>query len=129
MSTADLKFTKEHEWIRIKGDIAEVGISDYAQKELGDVVYVETQAIGNSFKKGDPCSSIESVKAVSDIYAPLSGEITAVNEELENNPALINQSPYEAGWIFKMKIEDKSEIDDLMDAAAYEKYLQGILSE
>lgn len=129
MSTADLKFTKEHEWLRVKGDIAEVGISDYAQKELGDVVYVELPTLGESFAKGDPCSSIESVKAVSDIYAPISGEVAAVNSELENNPALVNQSPYDEGWIFKMKIEDKSEIDDLMDAASYDKYLQGILGE
>lgn len=129
MSLEDLKFTKEHEWLRIEGNTATVGISDYAQKELGDVVYVELPVIGDTHAKGEACSSIESVKAVSDIYTPVSGEIIDVNSDLEENPELVNQSPYEDGWIFKMKIEDESELDDLMDADLYEEYLQGILEE
>ena len=129
MSLDDLKFTKEHEWVSIDGDIVTVGISDYAQKELGDVVYVELPPIGDTFAKGEACSNIESVKAVSDIYTPVSGEIVDVNSKLEENPELINQSPYEDGWIFKIKIEDEGYLDDTMDADLYEEYLQGILEE
>ncbi|MCK5057860.1 MAG: glycine cleavage system protein GcvH [Candidatus Aminicenantes bacterium] len=129
MRIDDLKFTKEHEWVSIDGDILTVGISDYAQKELGDVVYVELPPLGDTFAKGDTCSSIESVKAVSDIYTPVSGEIVDVNSNLEDNPELINQSPYEDGWVFKIKIEDEGELDDMMDADLYDEYLQGILEE
>jgi len=129
MNLDDLKFTKEHEWVSIEGDIVTVGISDYAKKELGDVVYVELPPIGDTFAKGEACSNIESVKAVSDIYTPVSGEIVDVNSNLEENPELINQSPYEDGWIFKIKIEDEGDIDDTMDAGLYEEYLQGILEE
>lgn len=129
MSLDDLKFTKEHEWVRIDGDVVTVGISDYAQKELGDVVYVELPPIGDTFAKGEACSSIESVKAVSDIYTPVSGEIADVNSALEDNPELVNQSPYEDGWVFKIKIEDEGDLDDVMDADLYEEYLQGILEE
>lgn len=129
MSLEDLKFTKEHEWLKVEGDIAIVGISDYAQKELGDVVYVELPPIGDTFAKGEACSSIESVKAVSDIYAPVSGEIADTNNELEDKPELVNQSPYEEGWIFKIKIEEEGDLEELMDADLYEEYLQGILEE
>ena len=129
MSLEDLKFTKEHEWLNIDGDTATVGITDYAQKELGDVVYVELPPIGDTFAKGEACSSIESVKAVSDIYAPVSGEIVDVNSDLEDGPELVNQSPYEEGWVFKIKIEDDGELEDLMDSDMYEEYLQGILEE
>lgn len=129
MSLEDLKFTKEHEWLNIDGDTATVGITDYAQKELGDVVYVELPPIGDTFAKGEACSSIESVKAVSDIYAPVSGEIVDVNSDLEDNPELVNQSPYEEGWVFKIKIEDEGELEDQMDSDLYEEYLQGILEE
>lgn len=129
MSLEDLKFTKEHEWLNIDGDTATVGITDYAQKELGDVVYVELPPIGDTFAKGEACSSIESVKAVSDIYTPVSGEIVDVNSDLEDSPELVNQSPYEEGWVFKIKIEDDGELDDLMDSDMYEEYLQGILEE
>ena len=129
MSLDDLKFTKEHEWVSIDGDVATVGISDYAQKELGDVVYVELPPIGDTFAKGEACSSIESVKAVSDIYTPVSGEIVDVNSDLEDNPESVNQSPYEDGWVFKIKIEDEGELDDLMDADLCDEYLQGILDE
>jgi len=127
MSLEELKFTKEHEWVKIDGEIATVGISDYAQKELGDVVYVELPPTGDSFTKGEACSNIESVKAVNDIYTPITGEIVDSNAALEDNPELINQSPYEDGWIFKIKIEDESELNDLMDADIYEEYLKGII--
>lgn len=129
MDLKDFRFTKEHEWIKADGDTAAVGISDYAQKELGDVVYVELPPVGDSFGRGDACSNIESVKAVSDIYAPLSGEITEVNEVLESKPEQINTDPYGEGWIFKLKIEDPGELNDLMSAAAYDEYLKGILEE
>lgn len=125
----DLKFTKEHEWVKVDGGTAAVGISDYAQKELGDVVYVELPSVGDEFGKGDPCSNIESVKAVSDIYAPISGEITEANEALEDKPELINQDPYGEGWIFKLKIGDEAELGELMDQAQYDEYLKGILDE
>ncbi|MCK4763419.1 MAG: glycine cleavage system protein GcvH [Candidatus Aminicenantes bacterium] len=125
MSLEDLKFSKDHEWVKVEGDTVTVGISDHAQKELGDVVYVELPPIGDTFAKGEACSNIESVKAVNDIYAPVSGEIVDINSALEDNPELINQSPYEEGWMFKMKMEDEGDLDDLMDADIYEEYLQG----
>jgi glycine cleavage system H protein len=129
MDLKDFRFTKEHEWIKADGDIAVVGITDYAQKELGDVVYVELPTVGDSFGRGDACSNIESVKAVSDIYAPLSGEIVEVNEALENKPEQINMDPYGEGWIFKVKIENDAEVEELMNVEAYDEYLKGILEE
>ena len=126
MDLKKFKFSKEHEWVRTEGEIAVVGISDYAQKELGDVVYVDLPTVGDNLGKGDPCSNIESVKAVSDINAPVSGEITEVNEALEDQPEIINKDPYGEGWIFKLKMEDRGELDDLMDAHQYEEYLKGI---
>jgi glycine cleavage system H protein len=129
MDLKDFRFTKEHEWIKVDGDTATIGISDYAQNELGDVVYVELPPVGDTFGKGDACSNIESVKAVSDIYAPLSGEITEVNEALESKPETINQDPYGDGWIFKLHIENRDELNELMSAEAYDEYLKGILEE
>jgi len=126
MDLNDFRFTEEHEWIKVEGDTATVGITDYAQKELGDVVYVELPAVGDSFGKGDACSNIESVKAVSDIYAPLSGEIAEVNVVLESKPEQVNLDPYGEGWIFKLKIEDPGEVDDLMTVEAYDEYLKGL---
>jgi glycine cleavage system H protein len=126
MDLSDFRFTEEHEWLKVEDDTATVGITDYAQKELGDVVYVELPAVGDSFGKGDACSNIESVKAVSDIYAPLSGEIMEVNVVLENKPEQVNLDPYGEGWIFKLKIEDPGEVDDLMTAEAYDEYLKGL---
>jgi glycine cleavage system H protein len=128
MDLKDFSFTKEHEWINADGDIATVGISDYAQKELGDVVYVELPVVGDSFGRGDACANIESVKAVSDIYAPLSGEITEINAVLESKPEQINLDPYGEGWIFKLKIENPGELNDLMTAEAYDEYLEGLES-
>lgn len=129
MDLKGFRFTKEHEWIKVDGDIAAVGISDYAQKELGDVVYVELPAVGDSFGRGDACSNIESVKAVSDIYAPLSGEIVQINEVLESKPEQINMDPYGEGWIFKLNIENPEELNDLMTVEEYDEYLKGILEE
>lgn len=129
MDLKDHKFTKEHEWVKIDGDTATIGITDYAQKELGDVVYVELPAVGESFEKGDACANVESVKAVSDIYMPVSGEIAAVNEALEDKPESINQAPYGDGWIFKFKIEDEAQLDELIGLAEYEEYLKGIAEE
>lgn len=123
------KFSKEHEWVKVEGESAIVGISDYAQKELGDVVYVELPVIGDSFSKGDTCSNIESVKAVNDIYCPVSGEILEINEELEDSPELVNQDPLGKGWIFKLKLENPAELDELMDEGAYQDYLKGISQE
>jgi glycine cleavage system H protein len=129
MALENLLFTKEHEWVRIEGDSAEVGITDYAQHELGDVVYVELPALGKEFKKSDPTANIESVKAVSDVFAPLSGTITAVNTKLSNNPELVNQEPYGEGQLYKMKIKQMDELKELLDHKKYQEYLQGIAGE
>jgi glycine cleavage system H protein len=129
MDIKDLKFTQEHEWVKVEGDIAVVGITDYAQKELGDVVYVELPDIGGSYEKDEACSNIESVKAVSDIYAPVSGEITEVNAALEDNPEIVNKDPYGEGWLFKLKLENPDELKELMNADAYDEYVKGIAEE
>lgn len=129
MELENLLFTKEHEWIRQAGDSVEVGITDYAQHELGDVVYVELPASGKELKKGDPTANIESVKAVSDVFAPLSGTVTAVNPKLANNPELVNQEPYGEGFLFKMKMTQKDELQELLDHKKYEAYLRGIAGE
>jgi len=118
-----LKYTEEHEWIQVEGDVATVGITDYAQGELGDVVFVELPAPGDSFNKGDVAATIEAVKTVADVFVPLSGEIAAVNEELEANSELINQDAFGEGWILKIKLSDTSELDGLMDAAAYQELI------
>ncbi|MCP4147681.1 MAG: glycine cleavage system protein GcvH [bacterium] len=129
MDLKELKFTKEHEWIKVDGNVAAVGVTDYAQKELGDVVFVELPEVGESVEKGDACANIESVKAVSDVYSPLSGEFVGANEILEDTPENINKDPYGEGWIFKMEMSDSGELDEYMDFAAYEEYLKGILEE
>jgi len=126
MNLDDFKFTKEHEWVKVEGDIGIIGISDFAQKEFGDIVYVELPSVGEKIKKGDACANIESVKAVDDIYTPISGEIIEVNEELENNPENINKDPNGKGWIIKIKIEDKKEIENLMNNNQYNNFLNGI---
>lgn len=125
----DLKFSTDHEWVKIEGEIITIGISDYAQKELGDVVYVELPSAGDTVDKGDACSNIESVKAVSDIYAPATGEITGANEALEDKPELVNHDPYGDGWIFKIKMADPGELDELMDAETYDQHVKGITEE
>lgn len=129
MDIKDFKFTKEHEWVKVEGDIAVVGITDYAQKELGDVVYVELPEVGGSYEKDEACSNIESVKAVSDIYAPVSGEITEVNEALEDKPEIVNKDPYGEGWLFKLKMEKPDELEELMSADEYDEYVKGIAEE
>jgi glycine cleavage system H protein len=129
MDLKNFKFTEEHEWVNVDGDAAAVGVTDYAQKELGDVVYVELPSVGDTVEKGDACSNIESVKAVSDIYSPLSGEIVEVNESLEDAPETINKDPYGGGWIFKIKMDDTGQLDDLMDHAKYEEYLKSLKDE
>jgi glycine cleavage system H protein len=115
----DLKFAETHEWIRVNGDIGTVGITDHAQAELTDIVFAEPPKVGAKFSAKDPSAVVESVKAASDIYAPVSGEIVEANAALADNPSLLNTDPYGAGWIFKIKIADPSELDSLQDAAAY----------
>jgi glycine cleavage system H protein len=117
----DLKYATSHEWARILDDnVIEVGISDYAQESLGDVVYVELPEIGLAVAAGDECCAVESVKAASDIYAPVSGEVVAINEELDGEPELLNESPYENGWMFRIKASDMSELDELLSADDYD---------
>lgn len=117
------RYTKEHEWVDAKGDTATIGITDYAQHELGDVVFVELPAVGTKLEKGKSLGSVESVKAVSDIYAPTSGQVTEVNSELQNKPETINSDPHGAGWLVKVKLTSPADVSTLMDAAAYEAYI------
>ena len=116
---SDLRYASSHEWVRLEGDIATVGISDHAQEELTDVVFVELPAVGRTVDAGDPTAVVESVKAASDIYAPLAGEVVEVNPEVEADPSLVNSEPYGKGWIFKLKVKDAEHFTKLMDAAAY----------
>ena len=117
----DLKYTKSHEWIKIKDGIAVVGITDHAQAELTDIVFVELPEAGKEVKKGKEICVVESVKSVSEIYAPVSGKIVKVNSKLEDSPEIINESPYDDGWLVELEISDKSEVDSLLDAAEYKK--------
>ena len=119
----ELKYTKDHEWISIDGDIATIGITDYAQGELGDIVYVEIESFGEQLDKEEIFGSVEAVKTVSDLFLPVSGEITQMNEGLEDNPELINDDPYGEGWIIKMKISDQNELSDLLSADAYKELI------
>jgi len=122
---AELRFTKEHEWIRVgDGDLCEVGITDYAQGQLGDVVFVELPPVGKAVAKGGQVAVVESVKAASDIYAPVSGTIAAVNDALTGEPGLVNSAPTGAGWFFRIKAGDPAEFQDLMDQAGYDAYLK-----
>lgn len=116
---AELRYTAEHEWIRIEGNEAVVGVTDFAQDALTDVVWVELPEVGSSVSEMDSCGSVESVKSVSEIFAPIAGEILEVNESLEDAPEQINQDPYGSGWIWRMSIGDASQVDGLMDATAY----------
>ncbi len=120
---AGLKYTSDHEWVKVDGDLATVGITDYAQGELGDVVFVELPEAGTEINKGESFGTIEAVKAVADLFSPASGEIVELNEALEDAPETVNQDPYNAGWMVKIKLSDASELDDMMDAAAYEKHI------
>jgi glycine cleavage system H protein len=119
----DLRYTKEHEWVRVRGQEAEVGITDFAQGELGDVVFVELPAVGARVAQMKSFGTIDAVKTVSDLFAPVSGEVAAVNTALKQDPALINQSPYEKGWMIRIKMTNPAEVDALLSAEAYEKAL------
>ena len=114
-----LKFTKDHEWLRIEGDVATVGITHHAQEQLGDLVFIELPAPGSNYERGAAAAVVESVKAASDVYAPISGEITDVNQSIVDEPSLVNSDPMGKGWFFKMKIADPSQIETLIDEAAY----------
>ena len=115
----NLKYTKDHEWISIDGDIATVGITDFAQSELGDIVYVEVDTFNENLSKDDVFGTVEAVKTVSDLFIPVSGEILEFNESLNDNPELINESPYDEGWIIKMKVEDSDQLSELLDSKSY----------
>lgn len=119
----DLFYTETHEWVRIDGDSAIVGISDFAQHELGEIVFVELPEIGHNVAAGEPCGSIEAVKAAEDLISPISGKVEERNNELEDSPDLINKSPYEEGWLFKIKLSNKDEMENLLSAAEYQKLI------
>ncbi|WP_317127730.1 glycine cleavage system protein GcvH [Mangrovibacterium diazotrophicum] len=120
----NLKYTKEHEWVRVEGDIAVVGITDFAQGELGDIVFVEIETVGESLAAGETFGTVEAVKTVSDLFMPVTGEVVEFNSALEDSPELINKDAYGDGWMVKVKIEDASQLDALMDAAAYQAMLE-----
>jgi glycine cleavage system H protein len=120
---ADLRYCASHEWIRLEGDIATVGISDHAQAELTDVVFVELPSIGRKVDAGDPTAVVESVKAASDIYAPIGGEVIEANDAVEADPSLVNTDPYGKGWIFKLRVKDPADASRLMDASAYQSHI------
>src|ERR1700756_4822947 len=120
--STNYRYTREHEWIAVAGNIGTIGITDYAQNSLGDIVYVDTPKVGDSITANTSFGSVERVKAVSDLYSPVSGTVTAVNEELKNAPDKINEAPHEA-WIIKVELSDPSEFEKLLDAAAYEKFV------
>ena len=121
---ADLRYAATHEWVRVEGDRAVVGITDHAQHELGDVVYLDLPKVGQTFRAGAAFGTVESVKAVSDLYAPVSGEVVEVNEALSDKPELVNTDPYGDGWMIKVRLSDPSEMDVLMTAEEYEEYIQ-----
>jgi glycine cleavage system H protein len=116
-------FTEDHEWLRVEGGVATIGITDYAQEQLGDIVFVELPEVGKKLDKGDTAVVVESVKAASDVYAPVNGEITEANEALASDPALVNSAAIGDGWLWKMKLSDESQLDGLMDEAAYNSHI------
>ena len=122
---SDLKYAKSHEWVRLQGDTATIGISDHAQHELTDVVFVELPAVGRKVAAGEACAVVESVKTASDIYAPVSGEIVEANADLGSNPELVNKDPYGKGWFFKVKLSNAAEVNALMEPATYTKQIAG----
>ena len=123
---SEIRYTKEHEWARVEGDVAFVGISNYAQEQLGDVVYIELPEVGKVLTRSAEAAIVESVKAASEIYAPLSGEVIEVNEALADTPEIVNDDALGKGWFFKIKIADASEIEKLMDAPAYDHYVESV---
>ena len=122
---SDYRYTQEHEWVRLEGNLATIGITDYAQHELGDVVYVDLPKLGAKLNAGESFGTVESVKAVSDIYAPVSGEVAEVNSALAETPETINKDPHGKAWLIKLRLANSSEVSKLMDAAAYEAFLAG----
>ena len=121
---SDLKYSSEHEWVRLEGNLATIGITDYAQEELGDIVNVELPDEGDEIHKDDAFGAVESVKASSEVFSPVSGKIVEVNEPLLDAPEMINEDPYDEGWMVKVELSDSSELNELMDAAAYEQYIK-----
>jgi len=126
MYPKEFYFTKDHEWVKVDGDTATIGITDFAQKQLGDVVYVELPAAGTRLEVHQTIGVVESVKAVSDIYSPVSGEVTAVNERLNDSPETVNQDPHGEGWIIRMRLENKGDLEKLMTVNDYERFLEGL---
>ncbi len=122
---AELKYTKDHEWIRIEGNTAIIGITDFAQGELGDIVYVDVDTVDDTVAEGEVFGSVEAVKTVSDLFMPVSGEVVEFNEELEDEPELVNSDPYGKGWMIKVAFSDESEIDNLLDSEAYTNLIKG----
>lgn len=123
---ASVKYTEEHEWIRLDGDVATIGITNYAQEQLGDVVFVEVPQVGRTVSKGESVAVVESVKAASDIFAPVSGEVVEANAALADSPGDVNAEPMGKGWFFKIRIADKAQIDGLMDEAAYDSFVKSL---
>jgi glycine cleavage system H protein len=123
MYPSDYRYTKEHEWVKVEGEVGKVGITDYAQHELGDVVYVDLPKVGAKLKASEPLGTVESVKAVSDIYAPISGEVIEINSSLGDAPEQINKDPHGAAWLVKLKLANPAEVASLMDAAAYAAFI------
>lgn len=126
MEEIDLKYSSTHEWVRVDGDLATIGITEYAQSELGEIVYVELPKAGITINAGDVFGVVESVKTVSDLVSPVSGEIVEVNEDLPDSPEMINEDPYNSGWLIIVKLADPSELDSLMNAIEYEEFVQGL---
>ena len=122
----DLYYTEDHEWVRVKGGNVTIGVTDYAQNQLGDIVFVEMPGSGDQFKKGDEFGTVESVKAVAELYMPIDGEVVQVNQALEDAPELLNQSPYAEGWIIEIKPEDASQLEAILNKEAYLKMLEGL---
>jgi glycine cleavage system H protein len=122
---SELKYTKDHEWIKIEGTIATIGITDFAQGELGDIVYVDVDTLDDTVAEGKVFGSVEAVKTVSDLFMPLTGEVIEFNDTLEDDPELVNTDPYNKGWMIKIKFTDNSQLEDLLDAAAYERLVKG----
>lgn len=119
----DLRYSKEHEWVLVEGNVATIGITDYAQEQLGDIVFVELPAVGDKLSKEDTFGVVESVKSVNDIYAPISGKVLEVNDDLPDNPEIVNDDPYGDGWMIKVEVADAEELDDLMTADEYRDYV------
>jgi len=122
---ANLKYTKDHEWLKVDGDVALVGITDFAQHELGDIVFIEVETVGEILEKHESFGTIEAVKTVSDMFMPVGGEVVEFNEALTTKPEIVNQDPYETGWIVKIRISNSAEVDELLDAGQYSALIQG----